>query len=375
VSEEMNGFLVLDVVFEGQSLNYDQGIGNVQLLKKIHYNGETHTLVSRYALRYSLLETGQNLWKWNLADRNVWVEVGKVEDKKVLQPRSDLLCNLLDYVDLNLFGFLLTGESDKKEKNKKNENESENKKSEKGSISIARPAPVKISHAISLEPYKFDSHFNVNLGVAKRAGRLGDVQNIFQLEEHRSLYKYTVAVDLAALGKQEVYFNEDKNVPENCKQYLKKENGYYVLTLKSSEDQRKLLLQLLVTLFSLKRSIKGRLEDLSPKFMIASYYNYWYKSYFNYIELKTGKSRSTVIKKENDNTVIVEDLQSPHLILSIGNTISENSKIYMVPSIDTDIDLKQNQVYKNPKDLIYYLNNEITKLNENDINDIINKLI
>jgi len=370
VSEEMNGFLVLDVVFEGQSLNYDQGIGNVQLLKKIHYNGETHTLVSRYALRYSLLETGQNLWKWNLADRNVWVEVGKV-----LQPRSDLLCNLLDYVDLNLFGFLLTGESDKKEKNKKSENESENKKSEKGSISIARPAPVKISHAISLEPYKFDSHFNVNLGVAKRAGRLGDVQNIFQLEEHRSLYKYTVAVDLAALGKQEVYFNEDKNIPENCKQYLKKENGYYVLTLKSSEDQRKLLLQLLVTLFSLKRSIKGRLEDLSPKFMIASYYNYWYKSYFNYIELKTGKSRSTVIKKENDNTVIVEDLQSPHLILSIGNTISENSKIYKVTSIDTDIDLNQNQVYKNPKDLIYDLNNEITKLNENDINNIINKFI
>lgn len=375
MSEEMNGFLVLDIVFEGQSLNYDQGIGNVQLLKKIHYNGETYTLVSRYALRYSLLETGQNLWKWKLADRNVWVEVGKGEDKKVLQPRSDLLCNLLDYVDLNLFGFLLTGESDKKEKNKKNENESENKKSGKGSISIARPAPVKISHAISLEPYKFDSHFNVNLGVAKRAGRLGDVQNIFQLEEHRSLYKYTVAVDLAALGKQEVYFNEDKNVPENCKQYLKKENGYYVLTLKSSEDQRKLLLQLLVTLFSLKRSIKGRLEDLSPKFMIATYYNSWYKSYFNYIELKTGKSRSTVIKKENDNTVIVEDLQSPHLILSIGNTISKNSKIYKVTSIDTDIDLNQNQVYENPKDLIYALNDEITKLNENDINDIINKLI
>ena len=372
MSEEIKGFLVLDIVFEGQSLNYDQGIGNIQLLKKIHFNGETHTMVSRYALRYSFLETGQNLWGWKLADRNVWVEVGKGSNK-VLQPRSDLLCNLLDYVDLNLFGFLLTGESDKKEKNKKNKNESEDEESKKEkSISIARPAPVKISHAISLEPYKFDSHFNVNLGVAKRAGKLGDVQNVFQLEEHRSLYKYTVAVDLAMLGKQEVYFNEDKNIPENCKQYLKKENGYYALTLKSSEDQRKLLLQLLVTLFRLSRSIKGRHEDLSPKFMIASYYTDWYKSYFNYIELKTGKSRSTMIKKENDNTVIVEDLQSPHLILSIGTAINNNSKIYKVPSIDLDQNL---QVYENPKDMIYYLNKEITKLSDSDIKDIADRSI
>ena len=63
------GFLVLDVVFKGQSLNYDQSIGNLQQLKKIHMHGNVYTMVSRYALRYSLLETGQRLFGWKLADR------------------------------------------------------------------------------------------------------------------------------------------------------------------------------------------------------------------------------------------------------------------------------------------------------------------
>lgn len=373
----LKGFLVLDIVFEGQSLNYDQGIGNVQQLKKIHYEGETYTMVSRYALRYSLLETGKSLWDWKLADRDAWVVVGG-SNQKVLQPNYDLLCKLLDYEDLNFFGFLLTGESKKSGATEKNETKNKEDQN-KNQMQIARPAAVKITHAISLEPYKFDSHFNVNLGIAKRAGKLGEVQNIFQLEEHRSLYKYSVAVDLAALGTQEIYFNsKPTNLPNDCESSVKEEGEgkYYKLTLNSSKDQRNLLLQLAVSILRLHRSIKGRNEDLSPKLMIASYYPDWYKSYFNSIQLRTGKSRSTIIKRENDGSVIVEEQEAPHLTLIISDAISDKSIIYKAQSLDAQLNTLQGvAVHNDPKEIINFINQKITNLNEDELEKIKEKVI
>ena len=377
LNEGMNGFLVFDIVFEGQSLNYDQGIGNVQQLKKIHYEGETHTMVSRYALRYSLLETGKGLWNWTLADRDVWVEVGS-GDQKVLQPNARMLCKLLDYEDLNFFGFLLTGESEKSKQTKRSSTESGEAKGG-AQIQVARPAAVKITHAISLEPYKFDSHFNVNLGIAKRAGKLGEVQNIFILEEHRSLYKYSVAVDLSSLGRQEIYFNsKPTDIPEDCKSSLTEEAGgkFYKLTLNSSKDQKKLLLQLIAALFRLSRSIKGRHEDLSPKLMIASYYTDWYKSYFNSIQLSSGRSRSTVIKRENDGSVIVEEQEAPHLTLKVSGKIGKNSKVYKAPSIEAQIlDSNSDVITDDPNDIIDFINKNVTKVNKNTIKEIKQKII
>lgn len=291
-----SGFLVLDVVFEGQSLNYDQSAGgNVQQLKKIHLGGRVHTMVSRYALRYSILEAGQRLFGWRLADREALILSGSGENK-VIQPNPHKLCSVLDYVDLDLFGFLVTGiprgGSEEKKKNKEEEQ----------TITVARPSPVKISHAISMEPYKFDSHFNVNLGLAKRAGTLGEVQNPFQLEEHRSYYIYTIVVDLCSIGLQKAIIGEaGENVPEQFKSCSEDANGmiFYVVK-RNPEDERKRVLELVASVMSLVRNIKGRAEDLSPRLMVAAYYPKIYRSYAGMIRLLQDSSRETVISEGVD---------------------------------------------------------------------------
>ena len=56
-------YIVLDVVFYANSLNYDQGEGNYQELKKItKWDGRQYVLVSRYALRYSILHWANKLF-------------------------------------------------------------------------------------------------------------------------------------------------------------------------------------------------------------------------------------------------------------------------------------------------------------------------
>lgn len=65
----MGRYIVMDIVFYGNSLNYDQGTGNYQELKKItKWDGRQYTLVSRYALRYSLLELARKMGLWDIAD-------------------------------------------------------------------------------------------------------------------------------------------------------------------------------------------------------------------------------------------------------------------------------------------------------------------
>jgi CRISPR-associated protein Cst2 len=298
-NKELNGFLVFDIVFEGQSLNYDQGIGNYQELKKIHERGNIYTLVSRYALRYSILEQGSTKFGWKLADRTVLTTAG-VGNRKVIQPSKDKLDSLLNYVDLNLFGFLITNFA--------------------GDYSLSRPSPVRLSHAVSLEPYKFDSHFNVNLGVAKRYGSLD--QNIFQVEEHKSYYKYNVIVDLAKISKMEIFLNKEEidgdtfnKLKELCEKEkdnirLKEEgNNVYKLIIISSDKNSspdKLIIQLVDILLSLKRNIKGRSENLEPVFMVVAYYKNFYDTFLEDILLKTNKVRETEIEEEHkdEKTII-----------------------------------------------------------------------
>jgi CRISPR-associated protein Cst2 len=298
-NKELNGFLVFDIVFEGQSLNYDQGIGNYQELKKIHERGNIYTLVSRYALRYSILEQGSTKFGWKLADRTVLTTAG-VGNRKVIQPSKDKLDSLLNYVDLNLFGFLITNFA--------------------GDYSLSRPSPVRLSHAVSLEPYKFDSHFNVNLGVAKRYGSLD--QNIFQVEEHKSYYKYNVIVDLAKINKMEIFLNKEEidgdtfnKLKELCEKEkdnirLKEEgNNVYKLIIISSDKNSspdKLIIQLVDILLSLKRNIKGRSENLEPVFMVVAYYKNFYDTFLEDILLKTNKVRETEIEEEHkdEKTII-----------------------------------------------------------------------
>nr|WP_279383583.1 hypothetical protein [Methanobacterium formicicum] len=61
----------------------------IRNLKKItKWDGRQYSLVSRYALRYSLLETAKNMSLWKLAGGEDLTAAGS-GDKKVIQPAVD----------------------------------------------------------------------------------------------------------------------------------------------------------------------------------------------------------------------------------------------------------------------------------------------
>ena len=48
--------LTFSMVFEAQSANYGEGIGNISQLKKMtRADGETYTYISRQAIRYNIV--------------------------------------------------------------------------------------------------------------------------------------------------------------------------------------------------------------------------------------------------------------------------------------------------------------------------------
>lgn len=384
----MGRFLVMDVVFYGSSLNYDQGSGNYQELKKItRWDGRQYTLVSRYALRYSLLETGQKLGLWEVADGAKFVESG-TGDKTVIQPAVDLLFNgdILLYPEFDLFGYLITSLTPQ----------------------ASRVSPTKLSHAISLTPFQYDTQFAGNLGLAKRRlpikGKM-DI-NIFTIEEHFTYYIYSIVVDVDALCKNEVYISaKDKDwtakVTENNESYIleisgnkaKKEgiNSKYVIPkervvrIKNSQgnhvnaiirtrvekildrDNKTVLVyhliqelsspeiniraerlkKLLKAVLHLKRSIKGREEDLRPRLLVLGVYkNKPYQTFKDRIELLDEYT-----EEEYDEIEEVEE--NGKKILRVKHRVSKSRK---------------------PVFRIHGIKNTPQELNEEDILDAVEKL-
>lgn len=294
---KMGRYIVMDIVFYGNSLNYDQGSGNYQELKKItKWDGRQYSLVSRYALRYSLLETAKNMSLWKLAGGEDLTAAGS-GDKKVIQPAVDFLLSgkIIEYPEFDLFGYLITGTTPQN----------------------FRTAPVKINHAVSMTQFNYDALFNANLGLANRMRkRFGDMkQNPFTAEEHETFYQYTVVVDVDNIGEVEVYVNKgsdinfkgDKwkiseiqldgtvtvelekgkgkkkesdqvNQSANVEKLdsTKLENNLVLIKYSLKEEDydpvKERVIELLKAILNLKRSIKGREEDLSPKLLIMGVY-------------------------------------------------------------------------------------------------------
>jgi CRISPR-associated protein Cst2 len=209
----MTKALSLTVVFQANSLNYGEGIANISELKKFHRgNGEVYTYASRQSLRYDIVRLGNQLFDWNL--NTVDKASGVVQFKKDI--------TIEDSVEMDLFGYLKTDKNSQK-----------------------RSAVVRLSHAISLEPYKSDLEFLNNMGLASRIGQDANLANI---EQHHSFYTYTLTIDLSRVGV----------------------DGEIVL---SNEEKAKRVQQLLDILKILNRNIRGRQENLSPLFIIGGVYN------------------------------------------------------------------------------------------------------
>ena len=315
----------MDVVFYGGSLNYDQGSGNYQELKKItKWDGRQYTLVSRYALRYSMLETARKMGLWKIADADKLQLAGDA-NKKVIQPSTEVLLTgeILDYPEFDLFGYLVTSTTPQNFK----------------------IAPVKISHAISMTPFNYDALFNANLGLANRMRKVyGEMKpNPFTAEEHETFYQYTVVIDVDNIGEVEVYLTKNKEITlkddkdkwkidsvkkdsEKIKIFLRKGKNTKpieqkdinidgeLLDLKDAyvikyllQDPKKIeerIKELVKIILNLKRSIKGRDEDLSPKLLVVGIYkDHPYKTYKDKIFLKDEYSEENYdeIEEKEDN--------------------------------------------------------------------------
>lgn len=222
--------LSLSIIFEAESANYGESVGNVASLKKMSRGkGDQYTYISRQALRYNIGE--------QLGEDNAPVKAEGSGDKKVIQFSENATID--KYPEIDFFGYL---------------------KTEKGSGGKKRSAKVRLSNAISLETFKGDLDFLTNKGLADR---LNEDMNIAQAEIHKSYYRYTIAADLDQIGIDEVYSIE---IPK--------------------EEKIRRVKRLLDTIAFLYRDIRGRREDLKPIFAIGGVYDVKNPVFQNVLDVK-----------------------------------------------------------------------------------------
>jgi len=210
--------LTFTVIFKAMSMNYGESLGNISELKKLNSGNQTFTYISRQALRYELYKCmSENFGMDN--DKDLPLDI----KQSVVQFKADT--NAAKYAEADLFGYM---------------------KTEKGKGSVIRPAVVRITPAIALEPYLNDIEFGTNKSFADRAGKDPDP---FQFEHHLSLYSYTITIDLDRIGIDE---NDGENV-EDKERYSR-------------------VAMVLDAIQILNREIKGRIENLNPLFAIGGVY-------------------------------------------------------------------------------------------------------
>ncbi|MBO8156941.1 MAG: type I-B CRISPR-associated protein Cas7/Cst2/DevR [Bacillaceae bacterium] len=256
--------LTFTVVFRANSLNYGEGIANISELKKIHRgNGDVLTFVSRQSIRYDIVRLGNEWFEWNL---------DTVDKKKgTLQFKDDV--TIEDSAEMDFFGYLKTG-----------------KKSEK------RPAVARLSHAVSLEPYRSDLEFLNNMGLAER---VGETPNLANIEQHESLYTYTITLDLDKVG-----VDGDVKLPK--------------------EERVNRIYQLLDILKLLNRNIRGRQESLAPLFVIGGVYSVSNPFFLGRVTLEPRK------KSYNINVKALEDVLETTFA---GEKVDENTYIGYVSGL------------------------------------------
>lgn len=250
--------LTLTMIFEAQSANYGEGIANISQLKKMTKgNGEVYTYISRQAIRYNIVNQMQ-------------CDNTPVEDAGVVQFAP--LATIADYPEIDLFGYMKTSAKGEKDK---------------GTQSI-RSAVVRLSNAISLEPYKSDLDFLTNMGLAKRGKDLNNA--IAQSEVHHSLYVYTLTIDLDRVG---IDTNDDIN-------------------LDAAEKTRRIHL-LLDTIQYLYRDIKGRRENFGPIFAVGGVYERKNPYFEGRVELNKKGLNTALIKD------IIESCEDTKLHTVVGS--------------------------------------------------------
>lgn len=268
--------LTATVIVEAQSLNYDEGYGNLSVLKKLRRaSGEVFTYASRQSLRYSIVKQGHEQFSWKLVD--VHKKTGRGGGEGVLQAVPD--SSITGSEEIDLFGYMKTDVVvGKKDGNNVEE-------------TLTRPAVVRITPAISLEPFFSDIEFLNSKWFADRANAEPNIANI---EQHRSLYKYTVTADLDRIGS-EIWNDSISNLEKNLKneewEIIKKKYMEPV----SDTDKAQRIVELLEVIKTLYRDIRGRREDLKPLFIVGGVYEIKNPFFMNAVKVKWERNKPSIV--------------------------------------------------------------------------------
>lgn len=241
--------LTMTMIFEAESANYGEGVGNVTSLKKISRDGgRSYTYISRQALRYNIInQMGCDFTPLGL-------------DGDVIQFAPD--ATIEDYPEIDLFGYMKTVKPVK-----------------------TRAAVARLSNAIALETFNADLDFLTNKALLDRYNTTTDKKkdggNIAQSEIHKSYYCYTLTLDLDKVG-----------IDLNDKVSL------------DSQEKYNRIVKLLDTIKFLYRDIKGRRENLSPLFAIGGVYSIKNPFFENRIKCVNNsiniESIESVLKLDNE---------------------------------------------------------------------------
>jgi CRISPR-associated protein Cst2 len=260
--------LTASFIFEAESANYGEGIGNVTALKKISRgSGEAFSYISRQAIRYEMInQMGANNTPLAL-------------DGSVIQFAPD--ATIKDYAEVDLFGYMKTQKPTK-----------------------TRAAVVRLSNAIALESFNADLDFLTNKGLLDRynksANEIKDGGNIAQSEIHKTYYTYTIAIDLDKVG-----------IDENDKIEI------------SKEEKAERVNRLLDTIKFLYRDIKGRRENLSPIFAVGGVYDIKNPFFENRLKIKKNKVVVDSISETCKLDKHIEENTKVGLVKGIFNNDSE----------------------------------------------------
>lgn len=266
--------LTLSIIFKAQSLNYGEGIGNISELKKLtRADGNMYTFASRQCLRYDMVRLAAQLFNWNL----------QVVDKAKGTVQFKEKYTIKDSQEMDLFGYMKTSKKDDDSKGG----------------SMTREATVRLSNAISLEPYHSDMDFLTNKGLADR---IGEHPNLANIEQHLSFYTYTLTIDLDKIGK----------------------DGEIEL---SKEEKVERVTQLLEVVKILNRNIRGRQETLAPLFIVGGLYDVANPFFLGRIKVEGNKNGYAVCKAPIEEVMMTTFL---------GHEVGESTLIGMADGIFTN---------------------------------------
>ncbi len=239
--------LTLTIICKATS-NYGESLGQISSVQKFYKNGKMYTMRSKESLKYAIMSQS-GLYE------DLDIELDKVAQKAVSKTVNASNCKALEG------GYMNTGKT-----------------------TYVRNSSFYLTDAVSCDEFVIDSRFHNNLNMARTfadknglnvqndAGKVGLMP--FSYEYDNSLKKYSVTIDLEAVGV-------DKNFDTEA----------------SNEEKVERVVAILKSIQNLSLVVKGNMDNAEPIFVVGGLSEFKTHYFDNCVNVKKG------------NFVLSEDLK------------------------------------------------------------------